>query len=255
MEKDSEFELCGTHIPYEKITDYSVVQREYIYRPSFIETIITHKKMFQTYTTTEYKFDRMLPYAMILFKDDLDFKRNTKASSSNGLGGAILKDVALGALSIASDKINRKRFKCKNIAGRCFTTFLSDIPTVLVMSDGRIVDIYKNDALYAQLNRNIEPTIQMIPALHVLTKENEYFYFGEGIQLIDVESEYNRLRNELTLYKDTIKKLEVSKKSMFESKNPFTKLFGKIKPQQKIEETVETNKSTELTTLEKNDQE
>ena len=81
---DTEFNICGTHIPYDKITDYCLVNREYIYRPSFIEIVNTQKKLFQTYTTTEYKFDRMLPYAMILSREDMDFKKATKISVQKG---------------------------------------------------------------------------------------------------------------------------------------------------------------------------
>lgn len=237
---DQEFEICGNHIPYEKIKDYCIVQREYIYRPSFIETVTVHKKMFQTQTSTEYKFDRMLPYAMILGKSDIEFKEATKNVLTPTLGIAVVKDLAVGALSIASDKINRKRFRCKNVAGRCFTTFLSDIPTVLAMSDGRIIDIYKNDPMYTKLNQLIDPTIQMIPALHIITKEKEYYFFGEGIHLKDVGEEYKRLRFEMTEYKESIKRLEASTKPSLESRNPFSKLFGKKRPQPMLENPTET---------------
>lgn len=36
-----EFDLCGTHVLYEKITDYNIVQREYIYRPSLFWNLLT----------------------------------------------------------------------------------------------------------------------------------------------------------------------------------------------------------------------
>lgn len=239
-----EFDLCGKHVPYEKITDYNIVQREYIYRPSFRERPSGLKKML---ASSKYSFDRMLPYAMILFKDDMDFKRNTKGTSTKGVKEAVVKDLAVGALSILGDKINRKRFKCKNIAGRCFTTFLSDIPTMVIMNDGRIVDVYKNDSLYKELNQTIEPTIQMIPALRVLTKEQEYFFFGAGVQIMDVEYEYNRLKYELAQYREEIARLEAVQKPTLESgsKNPFAKLFGKKKKQPALEEKIETTPTTE----------
>ena len=241
---DTEFDICGTHISYDKITDYSLVHREYIYRPSFIEISNTQKKLFQTYTTTQYKFERMLPYAMILSREDMDFKKATKSASVNGLGGAIVKEAAVGALSIISHKITRKRFRCKNIAGRCFTVFLNDIPSVIEMSDGRIIDVYKNDELHKQINQSLEPTIQMVSALRILTKEKEYFFFGDGIQLDNVEMEYQRLKYELSSYKDSVKKLKSSEKPAFELKNPFVKLFGKNKTTPALEESTDANEQS-----------
>ena len=226
----TEFEICGNHIPYEKITDYNIVQREYIYRPSFKECAAGFRKK-----STKYEFFCMLPYAMILEKDDLNFKEATKNVGASTLGLSIAKDVAVGVLSIAGSKINRKRFRCENIAGRCFTTFLGDIPAVLYTIDGRTIDVYRRDEMYAQLGQNIAPTIQFIPALRIVTKDSERFFFGNNIQLFDVQPAYARLRFEMESYKEAILKLEAEKKAALEAKgNIFTRLLPIKKKQPKL---------------------
>lgn len=234
----SEFDICGTHIPYEKIKDYKIVQREYIFRPTFREkTSFLGFKRKNTEGESNYEFDSMQPYAMILEKDDMNFKLATKNVLTTALGLTIVKDVAVGALTIAKEKINRKRFRCQNIAGRCFTTFLGDIPSVLYTNDGRVVDVYNNDPMHIKLGQNIAPSIQMVPALLIKTKDEEFFFFGNNIQLPNVDTEYVRLRYDMELLK-----LEASKTDSLESKgNFFKKFLPKKKGQPKL---VDSNPET-----------
>ena len=226
-----EFEICGNHIPFDNIKDYSIVQREYIYRPSYVELITVHRKMFQSYTTKEYKFDRMLPYAMILNKDDMDFKEATKNTlTHNNVGLSIAKDITVGVLSVVEEKINRRRYRCLNVADRKFTVRLTDIPAVVVKSDGRILDVYKNEEAYAELGQGIETTILVVSALRILTAGREYFFFGNGIHFDDVNPEYARLRYEIEAYKESVLVQDDEKRLNPGTKESFVKkLFSKKK--------------------------
>lgn len=72
-----ELDICGTHIPYSAITDYQVVQREYIYRPAYRERMnrgISLKK----FVAGKYEFAEMIPYASVLVETDREYKLATK---------------------------------------------------------------------------------------------------------------------------------------------------------------------------------
>ena len=51
------------------------------------------------------------------------------------------------SLSKANTLTSRK-YVCVNQAGRKFTTYLEDIPALLMRQDGKASDIHKNDELY-----------------------------------------------------------------------------------------------------------
>ncbi len=236
----TEFDIYGTHIPYCDIKDYKIVQREYIYRPSYREKSSPFGKIF---SKGEYEFDRMLPYAAILTKEDSDYKLAVKNVNVTTVKSAILKDIAVGALSAFRDKMNRKRFHCKNVAGRCFTTFLDDIPTVIIRNDGKISDVYKNDSLYPLLGEPIAPTIMIVPAMSIETKNEQYLFFGNRIQLNDVESEYIRLRNEMEFFKENNSQ---KKKPVIEIKNVISEFLPKVSKKSLPEESSSSTNNDEL---------
>lgn len=195
-----EFEIFGTHIPLSAIKNYSLVQREYIYRPAYKAKAISLKSIF---SNCKYEFYQMIPYAAIISDDE--YTLATKKVKTNTVGGAIVKDLAVGFLSGISNKINSKelnckKYNCKNLAGRTFATFLEDIPAVIVRDDGRVVDVYKNDELYKLLEDSTAPTITIVPALEIIA-ETKYVFYGNGIQLYDIDSEYNRLNCVMSAYK------------------------------------------------------
>ncbi len=195
-----ELDICGTHIPYSAITDYQVVQREYIYRPAYRERL-THGLSLGKFVAGKYEFAEMIPYASVLVESDREYKLATKDAKANSLSESIVKDIAHGLLSKASSKVTRKRYHCKNIAGRCFTTFLDDIPAVLIRGDGKISDVYKNDELYPLLGEPIAPVVMTIPALRIATKKEEYLFYGNRIQIEDMNAAYGYLRQQMILLK------------------------------------------------------
>lgn len=195
-----EFDICGTHIPYAAITDYQVVQREYIYRPAYREHL-TRGLSLRKFVQGKYEFAEMIPYASVLVETDREYKLATKDAKVGSLKDAIVKDIAHGLLSKASSKVTRKRYHCKNIAGRCFTTYLDDIPAVLIRGDGKMSDVYKNDELYPLLGEPIAPVVMTVPALRIITKKEEYLFYGNRIQLEDMNSVYGYLRQQMDLLK------------------------------------------------------
>lgn len=109
-----------------------------------------------------------------------------------------------GVVTTIGDKfhikaINSKKYVCINQAGRKFTTYLEDVPALIMRQDGKASDVYKNDELFPLLGEPIAPAINIILALQIIAKE-KYVFFGNDIQLHDVESEYQRLKNEIDEY-------------------------------------------------------
>ena len=207
-----EFDICGTHIPYAEIIDYQIVQREYIYRPAYRERI-NRGINFKKNTTFPYEFAQMIPYASVLVETDREYKLATKDVKTHSVGEAIVKDIAHGLLSRAGSKLNRKRYHCKNIAGRCFTTYLDDIPAALIREDGKISDVYQDDDLHYLLGEPIAPGVLTVPALRIQTKKEEYLFFGNQIQLAEVNSAYGYLREKMEMIKHE-KLLDKSQKTL-----------------------------------------
>jgi hypothetical protein len=71
---------------------------------------------------------------------------------------------------------------------------------VIIRDDGRVTDVYKNDELYKLLEDSTAPSVTMIPALEIVA-DTKYVFYGNGIQLTDVNSEYDRLRTSIETYK------------------------------------------------------
>ena len=195
-----ELDICGTHFPLASIKDYQIVQREYIYRPAYRERM---KRGFslRKFVQGEFEFAEMIPYAAVLVSSDKDYKLATKSAEVKSLGEAAAKDIAVGILSKLNAKVNKKRYHCRNIAGRCFTVYLEDIPAVLIRGDGKMSDVYKNDELYPLLGEPIAPIVMTVPALSIKTKKEDYLFFGNRIQLEDVSMMYQYLRQRLETMK------------------------------------------------------
>ena len=194
----NELDICGTHIPFASIIDYQVIQREYIYRPAYRERPGMSLKRF---VAGKFEFAEMIPYASVLVETDREYKLATKNVVATSLKESIVKDIAHGILSKASSRMSRKRYHCKNIAGRCFTVYLDDIPAVLVRNDGKMSDVYKNDELYPLLGEPIAPIVMTIPTLRITTKKEEHLFYGNCIQIEDINAVYGYLRQQMELLK------------------------------------------------------
>lgn len=189
------FEVCHTQIPFNKIIEYRILEREYIYRPAYYVTT-------DLFRGKKYRFTHMVPYAAIY--SEAEYKSAIKAFKALTLGNSVAKDAASGILSTIGDKLNIKvwkysKFTCRNQAGRVFSTYLQDVPASVETSDGKRSEVYPNDQLYRELGEPIAPSIEFIPALLILTKDELFTFYGNGIQ-IDAEAEYQRLKQEMSAF-------------------------------------------------------
>lgn len=196
------FEICGTLIKYANIKEFRVVQKEYIYRPSYIETVCTEQKFMFKATYTTYTFKEMIPYAAIL--DESDRRGVLNGIKAGAFKEAIGKEILGDIRETVGEKFNikaikTKRYKCINSAGRILTTYLDEIPALVFRTDGRITDVSKEDPTYSMLGESIMPAINIIHAL-VIQADQQYTFYGKGIHLKDISAEYERLKFEMDEY-------------------------------------------------------
>lgn len=221
---NNEFDICGTHIAFSEIKDYRLVQREYIYRPYYKEK---QNSLIKLLSSKKYEFVQMVPYAAII--NENEYNLALKKSKSNSLPTdmikdvaigvisntvdkfgildivkeSVIKDIAVGAISNVTDKFNipfkSQKYHCINTAGRVFTIDLKDIPAVVMQNDGRVSDVKKGHELYQLIGQSITPTILTVPALSISTTE-DYLFFGNGIQIDNVEMAYSYLRQCMITY-------------------------------------------------------
>lgn len=180
-------DVVGTRINFSEIRDFGIRKCEYIYRPSFEES----SKLFGK----RYVFTGMKPYAAII--DESNHKSSVAAYKPKDFKESVGKELIDGAITTIGDKLNikafkSKKYKCRNQAGRVFTTYLEDVPAVIMKKDGHICDVQKNDELYKSLGDTTASTIYMIDSLYIVAKQ-EYIFYGNGIDLDDVETIYHQI--------------------------------------------------------------
>lgn len=190
------FEIYGTLIKFAEIKSFRVIQREYIYRPTYREE---PKGIFKM---RKYTFAGMQPYAAII--DEKGRKSSLSAQKAGNIKEAAVKDLYEDIRTTIGDKFNikairSKKYTCVNQTGRVFTTYLEDVPALVGREDGKFSDVKKNDELYHLLGEPIAPAVNIIPALWIKANE-EYTFYGNGIQLTDVGDEFNRLKLEVDAY-------------------------------------------------------
>lgn len=193
------FDICGTHIPISTIKDFRTIKVEFVFRPVFRES---RKTMMTTFSGKKYEFAHMEPYAAIIGQQG--HKSELGEYKAKDFKEALGKDISGAVIYTIADKLKLKAFKrqkyqCVNLAGRAFTTYLDDVPAKMMWADGRIAEVYKEDKLYTELNEITTPGVEYISALVI--KANEVFcFYGDGVQLANVGSEYERLRQEQEAY-------------------------------------------------------
>lgn len=224
---DKFIDICGNPIELKEIKEFRIVQREYIFRPVYRETFVKGKGIFSR-EQKQIEFACMKPYAAI--KGEKEHTSALDKINPVKIMDSVMKDAAEGITTTLGDKWNIKVFKykkyeCINAAGRTFSTYLLDIPAQLVRSDGKVSEIYKDDEQYKLLGEPIAPAIEIIPALEIVA--GKYFiFYGKGIHLNDVLSEYNQLKEAVVDFqnekeldeqkgKNEEKNLEVKKKAGF----------------------------------------
>lgn len=208
------FDICGTHIPISTIKDFRTIKVEFIFRPVFREV---RKTSLFAVVGKKYEFSHMEPYAAIIGqqgrKSELgEYKaKDFKEALGKDLSGAVIYTIA-DALKLKAFK--RQKYQCINLAGRAFTTYLEDVPAKMVWEDGRVAEVYKEDKLYTVLNEITTPGVEYISAL--IVKANEVFcFYGDGIQVIDAGSEYERLRKEQDVFLHEKKQKKLDSKPFF----------------------------------------
>lgn len=203
------FDVCGTPIKFSEIKSFRLIQREYIYRPTYKES----DKSFLT-RNRKYNFYGMQPYAAIV--DEKERHSSLKEYKTKDFKESLGKDLVEGVITTIGDKwhikaINSKKYTCVNQAGRRFTTYLEDVPALVMRQDGKASDIHKNDELFSLLGEPIAPAINIVYALQIVAKETFVFY-GNDIQLHDVGAEYERLKAEYSAYQEGVKVTKASLK-------------------------------------------
>lgn len=191
------FDICGTPIKFSEIKSFRLIQREYIYRPTYKEcekTFLSRNK--------KYSFYGMQPYAAIV--DENEKNSSLKEYKTKDFRESLGKDLIEGIITTIGDKwhlkaINSKKYTCVNQAGRRFTTYIEDVPALVMRLDGKASDVHKNDELFSLLGEPIAPAINIIYALQIVAKETFIFY-GNDIQLHDVGAEYERLKTEYSAF-------------------------------------------------------
>ena len=99
-----------------------------------------------------------------------------------------------------------------NASGRVSERTLVEIPAVLIREDGKRSEVFANDELYPVLGEPIAPTIVMVPALFIQSKDGKYIFFGNGIQIEDINQDYERLKMAVRYVKEMKKQKSLEKK-------------------------------------------
>ncbi len=147
----------------------------------------------------------MEPYAAIIGqqgqKSELgEYKAKTfKEALQKDLSGAVIYTIA-DKLRLKAFK--RQKYQCVNLAGRAFSAYLDDIPARMIWDDGRTAEVFKEDKLYTELNEITMPGVEYIDAL-LIQAGDVYCFYGNGIQVDDANYEYERLRVEQEVFKET----------------------------------------------------
>ena len=208
---DQLFSVCGIQVPFSQIVDYKIVQKDFIFRPSFIELPLF--SMQRILSPTPYKFDKMLPYASVISKNEykqaLNGENDPKSLSQTVINnipsgiigllsrGNVLSDLASGITSGLIDSVSNKidlggkdTLYCLSISGRPFTTKLKDVPSILSHKNGAVSEIDKKNPIHRLLDKNINPFISAVDALYIQTPTGSNLFYGNGIQLDDVKAAY-----------------------------------------------------------------
>lgn len=250
------FDIYGTPIKYSSIKEFRIVQREYIYRPVYVESIVTEQKFMKKSTYSKYDFLEMRAYAAIV--DESDRRGVFGNIKTNTFGESVGKELLGDIRETVGEKFNvkaikAKKYKCIMQSGRVVTTYLDDVPALIVRTDGRVTDVTKEDAAYLMLGESIMPAINTIHAL-LIQADQQYIFYGNGVQIENIQAEYERLKFEYEQYnleKKSSKKLFGQSKTDILEKKPIKELanFPKLGiPSFKKASEIEVGKEQEIGT-------
>ena len=225
------FEILGTQIKFADIKNYRLIQREYIYRPSYVEEEHAIAKIVRGHSC---RFAGMLPYAAIV--DESGHQSSLDSYKAKDFKESVGKELIQGAITTIGDRFrlkafSSKKYHCVNQAGRHFTTYLEDIPALLMSVDGKASDVFKHDELYKKLGEPIAPAINLVYAL-VIKANEDYIFYGNGIQIEDINAAYQCLKEGMELYNNELAAAKEAKRFHFPSiSKPTIKLPNIKRPQ------------------------
>lgn len=219
--------LCGKSIKVSEVKNLYLTNSEYIYRPVYIFNGDTMKNRL---ISRVYSFDSMEPYAAIVGEQE----QNSVLDSikMHSIKGAITSEAVKYAANAVSNYIdlgfinnltNRKKLLGINRAGREIQIETNKIPYLIKNLDGTIQEVLKND-MSTYIRDLKTPAIQLVQCMVVEAGENYYFY-GSGIDVEDIESEYNRLKTEIEAEQLSVKSEDI----LLSEKEPLEIRIKKIK--------------------------
>ena len=222
-------DIYGTPIQLSTIKEYRLRQIEYILRPLYTEREVSKwGRSFLGANKHRIEFVKMDYYAAVIgetkYRNAVDEYKPSNFLESVGKT-AVEAVQGIADAVIGGSQSKRIKYRLLNAAGRVFVRNFDDIPAVLVRADGKTSDVFRNDELYSLLGEPIAPTIEMVPALEIITTTEPYIFFGNGIQLINIEKEYEKLRIAFEMERQA--RLEREKNQP----NFLTDLFNRILPQ------------------------
>lgn len=198
------------------IKTFSVVPVEYIFRPTYYEE--NEYGFFGSVKGQKYRFIKMEPYAAVIGEN------NSKVSeyNSSNFFEVVAQDLIDGVSTTIGDLIRlkaarSKKVKCVRPSGAMYNMYLEDVPALVIKADGREMEVRRGDEIFGMLSDSFRTVVKNIPALYVEADKN-YIFYGEGIQLDDVDEEFNRLKFEFATYKAELlstkkeKQLDLGKK-------------------------------------------
>lgn len=221
-------DIYGTPIQLSTIKEYRLRQIEFILRPLYAERSIKARGIFAKSGKVVIEFVKMDYYAAVIgetkYKNAIE--EHQPKSFVEALGKVTVEAVqGIAEAVVGGGQHKRIRYRLLNAAGRCFVRSYDDIPAVLARADGKRSDVFRKDELYPLLGEPIAPVIEMVPALEVITTSGPYIFFGNGIQLVNVENEYLRLR--VAFESERQARIDRDKTQP----NFLANLFGRILPQ------------------------
>lgn len=239
--------LCGKAIKLEDVTGFAMDRKNYVFIPCFREVsqLVTSKSFFGKETSTvvkRYEFYHHIPYAVVLGEKESAWPGEAYAYKTAGeIAGLetlkrafkVVGDTAhLAARALKIDTSINRKYRLL-VDGRDYKECRFDeLPARLICQDGRKVDVYKDSELYFQLGKNITPYEEPVPVLEVqVGKNKKLMFFGNGIDVDNVEEPYQALLTAYNLLHDE----KANKKKITAPKISIPKIdLGSIKIQSPI---------------------
>ncbi len=242
---DDIIDIYGTPIQLSTIKEYRLRQIEFILRPLYAERESSKRNgIFAGLRNRRIEFVKMDYYAGVI--GETKYRNAIDEHQPKNFGEALGK-VAVEAVQGIADAVigggqqKRIRYRLLNAAGRSFVRNYDDIPAVLARADGKRSDVFRKDELYPLLGEPIAPTIEMVPALEIITSAGNYIFFGNGIQLVDVEKEYLRLR--IAFENERQARIDRAKKQPTFFADILNRILPQAQPQAKTDEYLTANTS------------